>query len=85
MKTSKPKPNAYRTLKIELVGDRFRKETCPKIRLQGKWLEKAGFEPERHVQVILIAPGTMLLHRIRAKSSKDALLVAFWRKGRSLA
>ena len=35
-----------RILKVEEVGDFWRKQTFPRIRLKGKWLEKAGILPE---------------------------------------
>lgn len=41
-----------RSLKIESAGDFFRRKTHPKIRLQGQWLAKLGFNPGDRVQVI---------------------------------
>jgi hypothetical protein len=55
------KPRAHRTIKIEVSGDMFRKKTCPKIRLQGKWLEELGFKQEGRVEIIPIAPGVIIL------------------------
>ena len=40
-----------RTLKIEIAGDFFRRKTHPKIRLQGQWLAKLGFNPGSRVTV----------------------------------
>lgn len=48
-------------LKIEAVGDFAAGRVTPKIRLTGKWLERAGFPPGEHVQVSLVAPGVMQL------------------------
>lgn len=50
-----------RRLKIEAVGDFCAGRVKPKIRLTGKWLEQAGFQPGEHVQVSLVAPGVMQL------------------------
>ena len=54
----KPK---VRHLKVAEVGDFWRKRTCPQIRLQGKWMEKAGIPPNRHVQVENPQPGVLVL------------------------
>ena len=48
-----------RTLKIEADGEYGKIK--PKIRLQGKWLEQAGFKPGSHVNVKCIAEGVMEL------------------------
>lgn len=56
-----------RTLKIELAGDMFRRNTFPKIRLQGKWLEQPGFKPNDRVEIIPVAPGIMTLRSISVK------------------
>ena len=45
-----------RTLKIEPDGDRW-KGIKPKIRLTGRWLERAGFKPGERVSVTCVAPG----------------------------
>ena len=50
-----------RTLKIEAAGDPFKGLVKPKIRLIGRWLERAGFKPGHHVQLTLVAPGVMEL------------------------
>jgi hypothetical protein len=44
-----------RTLKIEETGDVFRRKVQPKIRLTGRWLERAGFKPGHRVHVELTA------------------------------
>lgn len=50
-----------RTLKIEETGDFFRGKVCPKIRLTGKWLERAGFKPGHRVHVELTNEGVLTL------------------------
>jgi hypothetical protein len=50
-----------RSLKIEKDGDYWKGRTKPKIRLVGRWLEKAGFIPGSRVQVVCIAPGVIEL------------------------
>jgi hypothetical protein len=56
MKTTK------RTIKVEQLGDPFHRKTHSGIRLKGKWLEKMGFAPGGHVEVSLIAPGSLTLN-----------------------
>ena len=47
---SQTEPNpSVRTLKIEAEGDFWRGLTKPKIRLMGRWLERAGFNPGQRV------------------------------------
>jgi len=50
-----------RKLKIEAEGDFWKGVTKPKIRLTGRWLERAGFCPDSHVYVRCVAPGVMEL------------------------
>jgi hypothetical protein len=50
-----------RTLKIERAGDFFRKNTFPKIRLQGKWLANLGFPPGSRVSIAPVADGQIVL------------------------
>jgi len=50
-----------RTLKIEAEGDFWKGLTIPKIRLMGRWLERAGFNPGQRVQVTRVAPGVIEL------------------------
>jgi len=38
-------------LKVRNIGDRYRKEVIPQIRLQGKWLLITGIRPNSHVQI----------------------------------
>ncbi len=58
-----------RTLKIEADGDFWKGVTKPKIRLMGRWLERAGFSPGNRVHVTCVAPGVIEL------GSPDALMV----------
>ena len=51
---------ATRVLKIEADGDRW-KGIKPKIRLIGRWLERAGFRPGHRVQITFVAPGIIEL------------------------
>ena len=48
-----------RTLKIEEDGDYWKGLTKPKIRLMGRWLERAGFRPGNRVQVTCLFPGSL--------------------------
>jgi hypothetical protein len=50
-----------RKLKIEADGDPWKGLTKPKIRLMGRWLERAGFSPGSHVHVTCVAPGVIEL------------------------
>ena len=50
-----------RTLKIECDGDLWKGLVKPKIRLMGRWLERAGFKPGHHVQITIVAPGVIEL------------------------
>ena len=53
-----------RILKVEEVGDFWRKRTVPRIRLKGKWLAQAGILSNRHVQVESPHPGVLILQLI---------------------
>lgn len=53
--------SAIRKLKIEADGDPYKGVIKPKIRIMGRWLERAGFRPGNHVQVTCIAPGVIEL------------------------
>ena len=58
----------HRKLKIEADGDGWLGSVKPKIRLTGKWLERAGFNPGSHVEVICHAPGII---ELRADTNLD--------------
>ena len=50
-----------RSLKIETEGDFWKGLTKPKIRLMGRWLERAGFKPGQRVHVACLSPGVIEL------------------------
>ncbi len=60
-----------RNLKIEAEGDSWRGLFKPKIRLMGRWLERAGFKPGTHVQVTQIAPGIIELRSLDITHKPD--------------
>ncbi len=60
LQRTEPDP-PVRTLKIEADGDSWKGLIKPKIRLMGRWLERAGFKPGNHVQVTCLARGTIEL------------------------
>lgn len=53
-----------RSLKIECTGDFFRGKTAPRIRLNGQWLQKAGFLPGNRVEVCNLQPGILTLRQV---------------------
>lgn len=57
---------AARVLKIEADGDRW-KGIKPKIRLIGRWLERAGFRPGHRVHITFVAPGIIELRSYDAE------------------
>lgn len=54
-----------RSLAIEATGDFFHKKLTPKIRLTGRWLERAGFLPGHRVEVSFEQPGTLTLRFVQ--------------------
>jgi len=48
-----------RVLKVLEIGDFWAERTMPSIRLQGKWMLKAGVLPNRHVQITNPCPGVL--------------------------
>ncbi len=56
-----------RVLKVQDSGDHYRREVNPQIRLEGKWLLKAGIVPEDRVEVINPHPGTLVLRIVRTQ------------------
>lgn len=62
--------SSVRSLKIEADGDRW-KGIKPKIRIMGKWLERAGFKPGSRVHVKCVAPGFMELCAEPSESKSD--------------
>lgn len=55
-------PDQIRSLKIQPVGDFWRKRIKPQILLTGNWLQRAGFKPGHRVQVIIEQPGRITLN-----------------------
>ena len=53
-----------RILKVEEVGDFWRKRTIPRVRLKNKWLAQVGILPNRHVQVECPKLGILILHLV---------------------
>ena len=50
-----------RILKVEEVGDFWRGDTIPRIRLKGNWLDNAGFPPNTRVEVNNTQHGVLLI------------------------
>jgi len=48
---SKPSLQKPRVLRVQNIGDFYRKEVKPQVRLQGKWLLNAGLQPGSKVQI----------------------------------
>lgn len=59
-----------RTLKIEADGDQWQGGIKPKIRLRGRWLERAGFKPGNRVSVVCVSDGFM---ELRSDDAAQAL------------
>jgi len=59
-----------RRLKIEEVGEFYKGATKPKIRLTGKWLERAGFKPGHHAQITCVAPGVIEMRFIHEDANQ---------------
>lgn len=55
---------AARVLKVVEIGDFWAKRTIPSIRLQGKWMLRAGVLPNRYVQITNPSTGTLVIHLI---------------------
>ena len=58
----------YRKLKVEEVGDFWRKNTKPRIRLSGKWMMKAGILPNNYVKVSNPQPGMLVLQLVEEEA-----------------
>ena len=48
-----------RKLKVYEVGDSWKRTCQPQIRLQGKWLREAGFQP--HDRILVQKEGSRLI------------------------
>ena len=71
-KRFEPHPSVRR-LKIEADGDTWKGLIKPKIRLMGRWLERAGFRPGNHVRVISLAPGIIELRCSDALTGNETM------------
>ena len=72
-----------RNLKIEEAGDFWRGRVVPKIRLTGKWLERAGFKPGNRVEVQMSGQGTLTLRFLppspcHADTAPTQIQPGFW-------
>jgi hypothetical protein len=67
--------SARRTLKIENLGDPWRGKVFAGIRLRGRWLVRAGFQPGQRVSVTVSSPGSMQL-RVMPESTTTASRVS---------
>lgn len=61
-----------RMLKIEADGDSWKGPVKPKIRLIGRWLERAGFRPGHRVHVTCIAAGVIELRSLDSFSVSES-------------
>ncbi len=61
-----------RILRIEKTGDFYAGKVRPRIRLAGRWLEKAGFKPGHRVQVEWIDEGVISLRQIRGTEAEGS-------------
>jgi hypothetical protein len=52
-----------RRLKAYPTGDHWRGKTVPQIRLQGQWLEQAGFPPFTKVVVEIEQNGVLVIRK----------------------
>ena len=57
-----------RVLKVVEIGDFWAKRTMPSIRLQGKWMMRAGVLPNRHVQISNPSPGVLIVQLLEDSS-----------------
>lgn len=65
-----------RVITIERTGDFFLRKVRPRIRLSGRWLERAGFKPGHRVQVDWVEDGVISLRLIRrSEHTEDASTV----------
>jgi hypothetical protein len=50
-----------RVLKVQDIGDRYRKQVKLQVRLEGKWLMGAGLFPNQYVQVTNPQAGVLVI------------------------
>jgi hypothetical protein len=58
-----------RILKVEEVGDFWRNQTKPRVRLEGKWLAYAGILPNHYVSIENPNPGTLIIRLVDRRES----------------
>lgn len=58
-----------RKLKIEAIGDFANRKVRPRIRLGGRWLERAGFKPGHKTEILILSSGKLLLQFKEHKAS----------------
>ena len=58
-----------RKLKVSNIGDFFKREEIPQIKLQGKWLKDAGISTYSSISVTSPEPGTLVLKAIPMSES----------------
>ncbi len=68
-------PLSQRKLKIEAAGDSWKGRIKPKIRLMGRWLERAGFRPGETVLVTCVAPGILELRSSAQPTSNEGMQI----------
>ena len=64
-----------RSLKIEATGDFFKGLVKPKIRVSGRWLERAGFRPGGRVSLKCVAPGIIKLQAVEALTANSVEVI----------
>lgn len=59
-----------RKIKVEGFDMGYRRNTGAKLRLNGRWLREAGFEPGQAVTVTVVSPGVLDV-RVKGASAID--------------
>ncbi len=62
---------SVRVLKIEAEGVAWKRPLKPKLRLTGRWLERAGFKPGDYVRITCVAHGIMEMRSPDASLSNE--------------
>jgi hypothetical protein len=64
MRTPSAETSSSRSLKIEAHVEGWKSLAKPKIRLMGRWLERAGFIPGGRVEIMCLSPGVIELRAV---------------------
>lgn len=64
---------APRLLKVVEIGDFWAKKTIPSIRLQGKWIQRAGILPNHHVCITNPEPGILMIRLQEIPTSESSV------------